>query len=133
MQQDTSFTPSACPQAGYGSPRSSRRRYLFPLLFFSLKMLTKLKTKLFLGNRKCEPRPCLMFLKKTQSRQSPNKPPIFLWVLSFAFIKVHFKHHLINSDPKRPYWTIIFAHLLQNKAKAAHKCLKYATRAAKIL
>ena len=48
-----------------------------------------------------------MFLKKMQSRQSPNKPPIFLWVLSFAFIKVHFKHHLINRDPQRPYWTYL--------------------------
>ena len=64
-------------------------------------------------NRKCEPHPSLMFLKKTQSRQSPNKPTIFLWVLSFAFIKVHFKHHLINRDPQRSHWTF-FAHLLQN-------------------
>ena len=48
-----------------------------------------------------------MFLKKMQSRQSPNKPPIFLWALSFAFIKVHFKHHLINRDPQRPYWTYL--------------------------
>ena len=76
---DAAFTP-ACPQAGYGSPRSSRRRLSRWHFSQHLNILSLYRNQTYptvensiiyiLGNRKCEPLPFLMFLKRTPSPQS---------------------------------------------------------------